>query len=432
MRIILAILCLWCFSVQADIPIQEWKSAKNIHVIYVADQSTHLVTVNFSFKGVGSASDPKGQEGLGALMLRLLFERTTTGSDRYTLERKLKQLGALNGIHYQITHDNIHFSVKCPKEKLKDVFKIIKTIFIAPSFDAKELAKMKNFDPADSRLSSSSEQVFAQKILLQKIFSPHAYSVPTTGTLDGRQSITIDDIQQSFKARFSRESLVFSVVGDLSRQQLSDCIDSTFGTLPLKTSVVINPEIPFNFDGQITVIPKDTPQSGVVFAQKGLSVNDKDYLAFLIVNDVLGGKPFTSRLWLEARENKGLVYAIHTDPMPRYFAPLWIGAFESDNTKVNEVIAIIRQEWNNVKTNGISEAEFNASKTGLSGGFALNFTTPEGINNMLLHCYLSQIPTEYVNTRNQRLASVSLADVNRVAKTLLTPEQLTFVVVGNP
>ena len=312
------------------------------------------------------------------------------------------------------------------------MFKIIKTIFAAPNFDAKELAKMKNFDPAESRLSSSSEQSFAQKILLQKIFSPHPYSIPITGTLDGRQSITIRDIQQSFTARFSRENLVFSVVGDIPRQQLNACIDNTFEALPLKSTTVSHSEIPFNFDGQITIIPKDTPQSGVIFAQKGLSVNDKDYLAFLIVNDVLGGKPFTSRLWLEARENKGLVYSIHTDPMIRRFATLWVGAFESDNATVKEVITIIRQEWESIKKNGITEAEFNASKTGLSGSFALNFTTPEGIANMLLHCYLSQIPTNYVNKRNQQLALVTLADVNRVAKTILTPEQLTFVVVGNP
>jgi zinc protease len=423
--------CFICFSVKAEVPIQEWDTSRNIHVIYVPDPTTHLVTVSFSFKGVGASVDPKGQEGLGALMLQLMFERTDEGSDRYALEKKLKQLGVLEGIHQQITHDNIHFSFKCPQAKIKDVFQIIKTIFMTPSFDAKELAKMKNFDPANARLSSSGEQAFARKILLQKIFSPHAYSTPASGTLDGRQSITVEDIKNSFFSRFSRDRLVFSVVGNLSPTQLTDCIDNTFGVLPAKNSLLIDSKVPLNIDGQITVIPKDTPQSGVVFAQQGLSVNDKDYLAFLIVNDILGGKPFTSRLWLDARENKGLVYSIQTDPMVYRFATLWFGAFESDNTKVKEVIAIIRQEWNNVKGTGISEAEFKASKAGLSGSFVLNFTTPEGIAHMLMHCYLSGLSPQYVNQRNKLLEAVSLADVNRVAKTLLTPEKLTFVVVGN-
>jgi len=426
------LICFISFSVQAAVPIQEWETPKNIHVIYVPDPTTHLVTVSFSFKGVGASVDPKGQEGLGALMLQLMFERTDEGSDRYALEKQLKQLGALEGIYQQITHDNIHFSFKCPQEKIKEVFQIIKTIFITPSFDAKELAKMKNFDPADARLSSSSEQAFAKKVLLQKIFSPHAYGTPASGTLDGRQSITIEDIKRSFAARFSRDRLVFATVGNLSPAQLSNCIDDTFGGLPPKNSLSIDTKVPLNLDGQTTIIPKDTPQSGVVFAQQGLSVTDKDYLAFLIINDILGGKPFTSRLWLDARETKGLVYSIQTDLMARHFATLWLGAFESDNTKVKEVISIIRQEWNNIKETGISEAEFRASKAGLSGGFVLNFTTPEGIAHMLMHCYLGGLPADYVNQRNKLLEVVTLADVNRVAKTLLTPEKLTFVVVGNP
>jgi len=414
----------------ADVSFQEWTTPKKIRVIFVPDNSTELVSVHFAFKGAGSRSDPKGKEGLAALMTQLLLERTTEGSDRYTLQKKLKSLGVIHGLQYSVDADNIHFWFKCPKEKVKPVFEIIKTIITSPVFDEKELAKLKNFDPAASRLATSSEQEFAGKTLTQKLLSPHPYAIPSAGTSEGRQIITLADLLTAVRNRFARNVLVFSVVGDLSTQALTQYVDSTFEKLPETANFPTIAKADIKATGEMVFIPKDAPQSGVVFGQAGIPVQSKDYLALLIINDVLGGKPFTSRLWLEAREKQGLVYSISTDILNWEFASLLIGGFECDNKSVGKIINIVRQEWKNIRENGISEAEFKASKTGLLGSFVLTFSTPDGIAQYLLGSYLNDLPVNYINQRNKLLNQVTLEEVNQVAKTLLEPEKLTFVIVG--
>ncbi len=414
----------------ADVPIQEWTTPKNIHTIFVQDSSTDLISVNFAFKGTGSRTDPDGKEGLSALMTQLLLERTIEGSDRYTLQKKLKTLGVIYGIQYSVDADNINFWFKCPKEKLKDTLEIVKIIITTPAFDEKELAKIKNFDPVSARLATSTEQEFASKVLIQKLLSPHPYAIPSTGTLDGRQTITIEDIKEAAQNRFARCILVFSVVGNISLQTLTQYIDATFGKLPENAKLPSITKAMIKSDGEITFIPKDTQQSGIVFGQAGTSVQNKDYLPLLIINDILGGKPFTSRLWLEAREKHGLVYSIQTDIFNWEYASLLMGSFECDNKTTQKVINLVRNEWKSLKEKGVSEAEFKAAKTGLQGSFVLTFSTPDGIGQYLLRCYLNGLPTNYINQRNKLLELVTLDDVNKVAKNLLDPEKLTFVIVG--
>jgi zinc protease len=418
----------------ASIQIQEFNTSKNIHVIFVADKSspTDLTTVQFSFKGMGSSADPVGKEGLSAIMTELLLNQGKEGLDQLSLNKKLKKLGVLYSINSSVDSDNITFNFKAPTTKLKEVFEIIQSIMVNPIFDSKELDKLKSFDPPGSRLASASEIAFATKILIQQLFAGSPYENPAYGTLDGRQSITLTDLQQAAKERFVRSALVFSVVGNLSEKTLGDHIDATLGGLPQTSQLQPLPKIKLVLEGKTTIIPKDSPQSGVVFGQQGLSPLDPDFLPFLILNDTLGGKAFTSRLWLEAREKRGLVYNIQTEIFQWKQASVLSGQFETENQKVQEVVDLIRTEWDQLREKGMTEEEFNASKKGLLGGFALNFTSPDGIASYLLGCYLSDIPADYINQRNLRLNQITLQDVNRVAQQYLDPKNLSFVIVGNP
>jgi len=433
----LFILVVTTFSIQAvaSIKIQEFDTAKNIHVIFVEDPTARLTTVTFAFKEVGSATDPHGKEGLTSLMAHLLMERSRgeDGLDKHAIDKELKSIGVLNGINYSVAADNIVYSFKAPNETLKETFDILNLIFTDQRFDAVELNKAQNYDPPEARLATASERGFASKILIHNLFHGHPYAHPAYGTLDGRQSVTLADIKQAAKQKFTRKNLVVSVIGNVSKRTLSPLIDKAFGDLPAGTAQslpnIASPKL--QLSGNIQFIPKSTPQSGVTFGQIGVSPKDPDYLAFLVLNDIISGKPFTSRLWQEVRENRGLVYDIQTEIVHWQNAALLLGGFESENAKVQEVIECIRKEWQEVQTKGVTEAEFKSSKTGLLGGFALNFASPDGVISYLLTSHLGGLPVDYINKRNELLQKVTLEDVNRVAKKWLDAKNLTFVVVGD-
>lgn len=429
---ITAALLLFNSSAFAHVKIQEFKTKQNLPVLLVQDNSTELTTVYFVFKGMGAAVDPHGKEGLGAILTESIFEQSKPGFDRYSLDKRLRSLGILGGISSNIDSDDILFSLKVPSSKLKEVFAIVKGILIDPQFDQKELDKMKNFDPPSARLATAGEVDFAGKILFQKLFGKHPYSNPPYGTLDGRQSITLSDLQAAAKTRFTKDALIFSVIGNIAPETLSMLIDDTFEKLPNKSTIAAAAAVKIQACSEAILVPKDSPQSGVVFGQPGLSRQDPDHLAMVILNNILGGKPFTSRLWLEVREKRGLVYGLRTQLIHWRNASLLTGQFETDNQKVQEVIQLVREEWKRIKEQGVTEAEFAASKKGLLGGFVLNFTAPQGIAEYLLVTHLAGLPTDYINQRNALLEKVALEDVNRVAKKYLDPNNLCFVVVGNP
>jgi len=431
------LITLFCFlflnltsTAYADVAVQEMTTKKNICLLYVEDTTTDLTTVAFSFKGTGSAYDPIGKEGLASMMTDLIFEQTKPGLDRRSIIKRLKNIGVSGGINSGVDADNITFSFKAPTEKLKEVFALLKEVMTHPAFDPKSLDKLKSFDPSASRLATASESEFASKIFIQKVFNGQAYSKPFFGTLDGRQSVTLKDLEEAHKAHFARESLIFSVVGSVSPKNLISYIDNTFGHLPAKTNLPQISAQKIQSSGDITIVPKDTAQSGVVFGQPSLTRQDPNNLAMVVLNDILGGKPFTSRLWAEVREKRGLVYNIQTDTLHWSNASLLSGQFEAENQKVPEIIGLIKGTWKELKEKGVTEEEFNSSKKGLLGSFALNFTSPEGIAQFLLACKLAGLPKDYINQRNRMLEMVKLEDVNRVAKQQLDPELLNFVVVG--
>lgn len=429
---LLTLLLSFSFAVKAEVLVQEFKTHQQIPVLYVEDKSTQLTTVLLAFKGTGSAYDPTGKEGLSSIMTDLLFEQTKKNLDRNALNKKLKDIGVLGGIHASVDADNIVLSFKAPTNKLKEVFSIVKLMITEPSFSAEELDKKKNFDPSGARLASSSEREFASKILMQKMFNGQHYAKPSYGTLDGRQSITLNDVKTAFQERFIQSRLIFSIIGNVSPKTLTHYIDDTFGHLPKITPLEPLNHVAINPTGDITLIPKNTPQSGVVFGQPAVPRQDKDYLAMLIVNDILGGRPFTSRLWMEAREKRGLVYQIDTNFNHWAKSSLLAGQFEADNQKTKEMILLIKDTWKQLKEKGVTEEEFKASKKGLLGEYALMFTTPEGIAQYLLTSHLAGLPKDYINQNKALFEAVTLEQVNQATKQHLDPEKLTFVVVGQP
>jgi zinc protease len=429
---IMSILLCLSFTAKAEVPVQEFKTNHQIPVLFVEDKSSQLTTVLFAFKGTGSAYDPSGKEGLSSIMTDLLFEQSKEGFDRHSLNKKLKDMGVLGGIHATVDADNIHFRFKAPTTKLKEVFAILKQVISEPAFNSEELDKMKNFDPSGSRLASSSEREFASKVLMQKMYNGQFYAKPSYGTLDGRQSVTLTDVKTAFQERFIQGRLIFSVIGNVSPKILSQYIDDTFAHLPKDSPLAPLDNIQVSSTGDITLIPKNSPQSGVVFGQPSVSRQDKDYLAMLIVNDILGGRPFTSRLWMEAREKRGLVYQIDTNFNHWEKSSLLAGQFEADNQKTPEMIKLIKDTWQLLKEKGVTEEEFAASKKGLLGEYALLFTSSEGIAQYLLATHLSGLPIDYINKGKLLFEAVTLEQVNQATKQHLNPDLLTFVVVGQP
>jgi zinc protease len=182
----------------------------------------------------------------------------------------------------------------------------------------------------------------------------------------------------------------------------------------------------------VTVVEFDTPQSVALFGQKGIGLDHPDYFAVNVLNQVLGGGSFESRLMNEVREKRGLTYGVSSFLVPSDHAATYQGHVASANDKIAEAISVIRDEWRKASEDGVTADELRDAKTYITGAYPLRFDGNGPIARIMVGMQMIGLPIDYIATRNDKVEAVTFEDVKRVAGDLLDADGLQFVVVGKP
>jgi len=185
------------------------------------------------------------------------------------------------------------------------------------------------------------------------------------------------------------------------------------------------------FEGGLTVVPFDSPQSVAVFGHEGIERFDPDFFAAFIMVEILGGGR-EARLMTEVREKRGLTYGTGAYLVDRDYADLLQGHVRSANGRIAEAIEVIKAEWARLAAEGVTAEELANAKTYLTGAYPLRFDGNSRIARILVGMQLTGLPIDYIATRNERIEAVTLADIKRVAERVVKPEKLHFVVIGQP
>jgi zinc protease len=264
------------------------------------------------------------------------------------------------------------------------------------------------------------------------MFGDHPYARRLRGSAETLAGITEADMRGFVRDRFATDVLLIAVVGDITPERLKPLLDDTFGALPEHAASRTLPAVKPREGGETLVAKLPIPQSVVVFGQPGLKRDDPDWYAALLVNDILGGGGFASRLTAEVREKRGLAYSIYSALMPLEEGGVIVGGVGTENARVGQSLALVRSEWQRMRDEGPTAAELAAAKTYLTGSFPLSLDSTGRIAGTLISIMRDRLGIDYLDRRNALIDGVSLADAQRVAKKLLDPDALTFIVVGSP
>ena len=231
--------------------------------------------------------------------------------------------------------------------------------------------------------------------------------------------------------RFARDNLTIGVSGDITAGELGPLLDRIFGELPAKS---VPPDIPDQAPrtGGTLVVERPIAQSIVLMGQPGIGRDDPDWYAATLLNYVLGGGGFGSRLMEEIREKRGLTYGVYSYLLPFDHSALIVAGGSTANANAGRMIGLMKEEWSRMRGHGVTEEELADAKTYLTGSFPLQFTSTEAIAGILLQVQRDHLGIDYLDRRNALIEGVTIGDVNRVAKELLAPEKLLTVVVGRP
>jgi zinc protease len=183
--------------------------------------------------------------------------------------------------------------------------------------------------------------------------------------------------------------------------------------------------------GRHIAINLDVPQSVVVIGGAGIPRKDPDFMAAFIVNHILGGGSFSSRLYREVREARGLAYSVYSSLVPLSHADLFMGGTATRADRATETVDVVEKEIQRLADTGPTQEELTKAKSFLKGSFALRFDTSTKIAGQLVQIQLEDLGIDYIDKRNSLIDAVTLSDVQRVAKRLLDGG-LLVTVVGRP
>lgn len=410
------------------VDVQRVKSPGGIEAWLVRDTKNPILTLRFAFRG-GAALDPEGKEGLASMVSSLIDE----GAGDLTSEQFQGQLqNQAITLRFDAGQDTFSGHLKTVTENLDQAIKLLHLAVTKPRFDKEPVARIRSQILSGLRQDREDPGQVASKALKARMFKGSPYARPTEGTLQSVPKITVDDMRAFVRQRLAKDNLVIGAVGDVTAAQLGKLLDQAFGDLPAHATPWKIDEAKAFAGGGLEVIQRDVPQSVIRFAQPGIKRDNKDFYAAYVVNHIIGGGSFTSRLYQQIREKRGLAYSVYSYLWPLDHGALIAGGAGTADARVKETVDLLRKEWAKLADKGVTQAELDNAKTYLTGSFALRFTDSDGIAAMLLGMQLDHLGIDYFDKRNGLIDAVDLKTANRVAKQLWKPSELSVVVVGRP
>ena len=251
------------------------------------------------------------------------------------------------------------------------------------------------------------------------------------GTEESVSALTRDDIVDAHQGALALDRIYVSAVGDITAEELGALLDSLLAGLPETGAAYAGPA-DFNLAGGQTVVDFATPQSVALFGHEGITRDDPDFFAAFILNTIMGSGGFDNRLMEEVREKRGLTYGIGTYLISMDQAELYLGSVASANDRVMQAVDVVRAEWARMAAEGPTPKELEAAKAYLTGAYPLRFDGNAAIANILVGMQMDDLGIDYIAGRNDKVRAVTLEDIKRVAARLMRPEDLHFVIVGQP
>jgi zinc protease len=412
---------------QAEVAIQEVKSAKGVTAWLVEDYSVPIVTIRFSFRG-GSTQDPAGKEGLSELM-SALFDEGAGEFDSQTFQTKLDDAGA--EIRFGAGRDTIYGSMRMLAEKKDEAFGLLRLAVEQPRFDAAPIERIRAQMVSGIVASQRDPETAAQVKWAEALYGAHPYARPDEGTEKSLATITGDDLRAYHKAVFARDNLNVSIVGAIDAETVKQELDELFGDLPEKSDLRPVQKVDLKL-GQEVRVDYNLPQTSLQLAYPGVPRDAPDFFAAYLMNHILGGGTFTSRLFDEVREKRGLAYGVDSSLVTHEYSSGLVISTATRSDRSAETLAVIRETVRRMAEAGPTEAELAAAKKYIIGSYPLNnLDSSNAIAATLLSLQEEKLGIDYMDKRSALIEAVTLDQVKAVAKKLLVSEP-AILVVGPP
>jgi zinc protease len=402
-------------------------SPGGIEAWLVREPSIPLVALEFTFRG-GAAQDPADRPGVANLVADTIDEGSDDLDSRGFHEELDKRAIELS---FQASHDYFRGTLRTLNEQRDKAFDLLRASINAPRFDTEPVERIRAAILSNLRRETTVPEEVASRRWWAAAFPGHAYGRHVHGTLESVAKITVDDLRAYTRRVFARDHLKVAVVGDIDAASVGVLLDKVFGGLPAKAELTPIATASPQGLGRRIVIPLDVPQAAVTFGGPGIARSDPDFMAAYMVNHILGGGSFSSRLYQEVREKRGLAYGVSDSLVWLKHTSLLLGATATRSDRTAEALQIIEREIRRLAETGPTADEITKAKAYLKGSYVLGLDTSTKIANQLVQIQNDDLGIDYIERRGGLIDAITLDDARRVAKRLLDGG-LLVTIVGKP
>lgn len=409
---------------RAAVKIQEVTSSGGVTAWLVEDYTVPIIAVRFAFSG-GSVQDPAGKEGMSNLMTGL-FDEGAGDLDADAFQERLDDVGA--ELSFEARRDAVYGSMRMLADARDDAFGLLKLAVTAPRFDAEPIERVRAQIVTGIQRDMRDPNVLGRDEFARALYGDHPYARRSDGSAETLEAITAEDLHRLHDRTFARGNLNIAVVGAIDAETLKTELDRVFGDLPQEPQLETVGKAELHL-AQLVRYDYPLPQATLQLVYPGVERDDPDFFPAFLMNHMLGGGTFSSRLFDEVREKRGLTYGVGSALITGDHADMLMIGTSTRADRAQETLGVIADVVHEMVENGVSEEELARAKTYLVGAYAINnLGSSSSVASTLVELQKDKRGIDYIERRAALIEAVTADEVKAAAARLLNAEPAVLVI----
>jgi len=400
---------------------------------YIAENHEVPVFNMTVYVHTGSIYEPVEKAGLADMTGYLMRNGGVQGMTAKEIDERLAYLAGEINANRGITQGNVNLF--CLSKDMDEGLGILKKILYAPVFDQAALDRYRTDILSDLEQRNASTSAIESREWNFLMYGDHPCTTPYRRTEQSVNSITRDDLIAFHKKYFFPENFIIAVSGDFKTDDLITKLDNMFGgwpsqklELPIISDQIADPE-----PGVYMVKKDDVNQSRIRVGHLGVKRDIPDQYALMVMNDILGGGGFTSRIMRRVRSDEGLAYNTGSAfDRPVQYPGTFRAWFQTKHETAAFGTRLIVDEIKRIRNEKCEDEIVENSKASIISDLVNPFSSKNDIVNTFASDDYTGRPDNYWQDYTKNMEAVTPDDVQAVAQKYLHPDKLVFLVVGDP
>ncbi len=416
----------WMVSSAHATQIERWQTPKGAQVWFITAPELPMVDVRVVFDA-GSARDGK-QLGL-ASMTNTLIGMGDKIENEESFASKMEGLGAQFSTSALKDMAVMNLRSLTAPHLLEPALTLSANALASPSFDAKVMARVQAQKLVELKAKQQSPASLATEAFWQTLYGTHPYAHPADGTAEVITGLSPKDLTAFHQEYYVANNAVIAIVGALSRQQAEKIAIALTDGLPAGSKPKPLPQVSKEATAGYRAIEFPSQQAQIMVGQLGIDRLNTDYPALYVINHILGGSGFASRLMEEVREKRGLVYGVSSSLLPMRVQGPWIISLKTANANTKLALQVVEETTKGLLTD-IPQSELDDHKANILGGFALQIDSNKDKVGYLAMMAFYGLSANWLTEFPEQVKALTRDDLLKAAQTYLQPSQWTGVLLG--